>query len=199
MALNMARAWREVVHATLHDYADIDAWVPEQDVTVRLIRAIVAGCTAVPSLNAGFDAASFSLRQNSQVDLGLAIDSPEGLFVPVLRDVGRADPKQWRQKIDAAKTGVKQRSFSPDQLRGATITLSNFGTIAGRHASLIVMPPQVAILGVGRITDQPVRSGNTHSLHRMIPLSLTFDHRAVTGGEAARFVRAVIDDLESPA
>jgi pyruvate dehydrogenase E2 component (dihydrolipoamide acetyltransferase) len=199
MALNMARAWREVVHATLHDYADIDAWVSEQDVTVRLIRAIVAGCTAVPSLNAGFDAASFSLRQNSQVDLGLAIDSPEGLFVPVLRDVGRADPKQWRQQIDAAKTGVKQRSLSPDELRGATITLSNFGTIAGQHASLIIMPPQVAILGVGRITDQPVRSGNAQSLHRTLPLSLTFDHRAITGGEAARFVRAVMDDLESPA
>jgi pyruvate dehydrogenase E2 component (dihydrolipoamide acetyltransferase) len=199
MALNMARAWRQVVHATLHDYADIDAWVPEQDVTVRLIRAIVAGCTAVPSLNAGFDAASFSLRRNSQVDLGLAIDSPEGLFVPVLRDVGRADPKQWRQQIDAAKTGVKQRSLSPDELRGATITLSNFGTIAGQHASLIIMPPQVAILGVGRITDQPVRSGNAQSLHRTLPLSLTFDHRAITGGEAARFVRAVMDDLESPA
>jgi pyruvate dehydrogenase E2 component (dihydrolipoamide acetyltransferase) len=199
MALNMVRAWREVVHATLHDCADIDAWAPREDVSVRLIRAIIAGCTAVPSLNAGFDAASFSLRQNSQIDLGLAIDSPEGLFVPVLRDVGRADPKQWRQHIDAAKTGVKQRSLSPDELLGATITLSNFGMIAGQHASLIIMPPQVAILGVGRITDQLVRSGNTQSLHRMLPLSLTFDHRAVTGGEAARFLRAVIGDLESPA
>jgi pyruvate dehydrogenase E2 component (dihydrolipoamide acetyltransferase) len=164
-----------------------------------LIRAIVAGCTTVPSLNAGFDAASFSLRRNPQINLGLAVDSPEGLFVPVLRDVGQTEPKRWRQQIDAAKTGVKQRSLSPDELRGATITLSNFGTIAGQHASLIVMPPQVAIFGVGRITDQPVRSGNAQSLHRMLPLSLTFDHRAVTGGEAARFLRAVIGDLESPA
>jgi 2-oxoisovalerate dehydrogenase E2 component (dihydrolipoyl transacylase) len=77
--------------------------------------------------------------------------------------------------------------------------LSNFGLIAGRHASLIVMPPQVAILGVGRITMQPVQAGETVALHRAMPLSLTFDHRAVTGGMAARFLRAVIADLESAA
>ena len=82
------------------------------------------------------------------------------------------------------------------ELRGPTITLSNFGTIAGRHAALVVVPPQVAILGAGRIVERPVRSGQGLALHRMLPLSLTFDHRAVTGGDAARFLRAVMADLE---
>jgi pyruvate dehydrogenase E2 component (dihydrolipoamide acetyltransferase) len=198
MATNMAHAWQQVVHATLHDRADIEAWSPHEDVTVRLIRAIVAGCGAVSVLNASFDATTLSLRQNSQIDVGLAIDSPDGLFVPVLRDVGRTDPSRWREQIDATKAGIANRSLPPEELRGATITLSNFGTIAGEHAALIVVPPQLAILGAGRISDQSVRASGGTSMHRMLPLSLTFDHRAVTGGEAARFLRAVIGDLETP-
>jgi 2-oxoisovalerate dehydrogenase E2 component (dihydrolipoyl transacylase) len=197
MAANMARAWREVVHATVQDEADIEAWSPDEDVTGRLVRALIAGCKAEPALNASFDAGSLSLRENPTIDLGLAIDSPDGLFVPVLRDVARATPQEWRRQIDAIKRGVKERSLAPTDLRGATITLSNFGSIAGRHASLIVMPPQVAILGVGRTVAHAVQSGNGIALHRMLPVSLTFDHRAVTGGMAARFLRAVITDLET--
>ena len=77
------------------------------------------------------------------------------------------------------------------------MTLSNFGMIAGQHAALIIMPPQVAILGAGRISDRQVRTDDQMVPHRKLPLSLTFDHRAVTGGEAARFLRAVMTDLES--
>jgi 2-oxoisovalerate dehydrogenase E2 component (dihydrolipoyl transacylase) len=196
MAMNMARAWRDVVHATLHDQADIDSWGPQEDITVRLIRAIVAACTTGPSLNASFDGDSLSLQPNTKIDLGLAIDSPDGLFVPVLRDVGRTTAQQWRSQVDAAKRGVSERSLGPSELRGATITLSNFGTIAGQHATLIIVPPQVAILGAGRITSQAVRSGDGLTWHRTLPLSLTFDHRAITGGEAARFLRTVISNLE---
>jgi 2-oxoisovalerate dehydrogenase E2 component (dihydrolipoyl transacylase) len=199
MALNMARAWREVAHATLHDQADVGTWSGQPDVTARLIRAIVAGCTADPSLNASFDAALASLRINATIDLGLAIDSPDGLFVPVLRDVGRSRPEDWRRQIEAVKKGVRNRSLAPADLSGATITLSNFGTIAGQHAALIVMPPQVAILGAGRISGWPKQTPHNPGLLCALPLSLTFDHRAVTGGEAARFLRAVIADLERPA
>jgi pyruvate dehydrogenase E2 component (dihydrolipoamide acetyltransferase) len=83
-------------------------------------------------------------------------------------------------------------------LRNPTITLSNFGTIAGQHAVLVIVPPQVAILGAGRIIERAVCSETGLRLHRMLPLSLTFDHRAVTGGDAARFLRAVMTDLETP-
>jgi pyruvate dehydrogenase E2 component (dihydrolipoamide acetyltransferase) len=196
MALNMARAWREVAHATLQDVADIDAWQPSEDVTCRLVRAVIAGCAAEPALNASFDGDSLVLRRNPTIDLGIAIDSADGLFVPVLRAIERGTPQEWRQQIDMLKQGVQDRSLTPDELRGATISLSNFGTIAGLQASLIVMPPQVAIVGVGRIFQQSTKVEQGTEMHRVIPLSLTFDHRAVTGGVAARFLRAAIRDLE---
>lgn len=199
MAANMARAWREVVHATVQDEADIEVWSADEDVTSRLVRALIAGCKTEPALNASFDAQSLSLRENPAIDLGLAIDGPDGLFVPVLRDVARTMPQDWRRQIDAFKRGVAERSLAPADLRGATISLSNFGPIAGRHASLIVMPPQVAILGVGRTFTHAVQTADRIALHRMLPLSLTFDHRAVTGGMAARFMRAVLADLETVA
>ncbi len=199
MAANMSRAGREVVPATVQDEADIEPWFTgRENVTLRLIRAIIAGCTAEPSLNASFDPAASSLHHNRSIDLGLAIDSPDGLFVPVLRDVARSSPQDWRRQIDAAKHGVEERSLKPSELRSATFTLSNFGTIGGRHAALVVMPPQVAILGVGRARDTAVRADHGVAMHRLLPLSLTFDHRAVTGGEAARFLHAVIVDLERP-
>jgi pyruvate dehydrogenase E2 component (dihydrolipoamide acetyltransferase) len=198
MAFNMARAWREVVHATLHDEVDIDGWFERKDITVRLIRAMIAGCAMEPALNASFDAGSSTLKMNANIDLGLAIESPDGLFVPVLRDVARSSAADWRREIKAMKKGVSERSLAPDRLRGATITLSNFGTLAGRHAALIIMPPQVAILGAGRIADRPARSERGVVMHRSLPLSLTFDHRAVTGGQAAHFLRAVVDDLIRP-
>lgn len=199
MAINMARAWREVVHATLYDQADIGAWPSRKDITLRLIRALAAGYAAEPSLNASLDAPSLSLRPNASIDLGIAMDSPDGLFVPVLRDIAHVAPDNLRRQLDDAKKKVAERSLTPSELRGATITLSNFGTIAGRHAALIIMPPQVAILGAGRVTDQPDRAEVGALPQRTMPLSLTFDHRAVTGGEAARFMRALILNLELPA
>jgi 2-oxoisovalerate dehydrogenase E2 component (dihydrolipoyl transacylase) len=199
MAANMTRAWREVVHATVQDNADVEAWAETEDVTNRLVRALIAGCASEPSLNASFDGASMSLRQNPKINLGIAIDGPDGLFVPVLRDVARGTPQDWRHQIQTFKSKVNGRSLAPAEMQGASISLSNFGSIAGRHASLIVMPPQVAILGVGRLMMQPVKTTNGVALHRTLPLSLTFDHRAVTGGMAVRFLAAVIADLEAAA
>jgi pyruvate dehydrogenase E2 component (dihydrolipoamide acetyltransferase) len=196
MAVNMARAWREVVHATLYDEADIATWSKQEDVTIRLIRAITAGCKVEPTMNASFNAATLSLSANAHIDLGLAIDSPDGLFVPVLRDVAGSLPADWRRQIESFKAGVRDRSLMPADFRNPTITLSNFGTLAGTHAALVIMPPQVAILGVGRIFERAARDQGGVALHSALPLSLTFDHRAITGGEAARFLRAVIVDLQ---
>jgi pyruvate dehydrogenase E2 component (dihydrolipoamide acetyltransferase) len=197
MAANMARAWREVAHATVQDAADIEAWWSTEHVTIRLVRAVVAGCKAEPALNASFDGATLTLRENATIDLGIAVDSPDGLFVPVLRDVAGATPQDWRTRIDTLKRGVQERSLAPADLRGATITLSNFGSIAGSHASLIVMPPQVAIVGVGRARMRAVQTNAGIAMHRLLPISLSFDHRAITGAMAARFMHAVIADLET--
>jgi 2-oxoisovalerate dehydrogenase E2 component (dihydrolipoyl transacylase) len=198
MAVNMARSHAEIVPATVSDEADIAAWEPRSDITIRLIRAIAAGCTASPGLNAWYDGRSMERRLLKQIDLGLAVDTEDGLFVPVLRNIAERDAADLRRGIEAMKKDVRARTVPVAELRGQTITLSNFGMFAGRFAALVIVPPQVAILGAGRITKRPVVADGKLAAHRILPLSLTFDHRAVTGREAARFLKAAIKDLEKP-
>jgi 2-oxoisovalerate dehydrogenase E2 component (dihydrolipoyl transacylase) len=198
MARSMADARDAVAPATLTDEADVEDWAAGTDVTVRLIHAMAAACVAEPALNAWFDGQRMARRLHTVVDLGIAMDTPDGLFVPVLRDVGRRAMAELRQDLDALRTQVKTRGITPEALRGQTITLSNFGMLGGRHASLVMIPPQVAIVGAGRIAPQVVALEGQPAVRRMLPLSLTFDHRAVTGGEAARFMAALIDDLRTP-
>jgi pyruvate dehydrogenase E2 component (dihydrolipoamide acetyltransferase) len=197
MAINMARSRAEVAPATVNDEADVDAWPKGTDPMLRLIRAVVAGCAAEPVLNAWYDPEHLALRQQETINLGVAIDTPAGLFVPVLNDVGRLSAAELRRALDALKAAVNERRVAPQEMRGQTITLSNFGTMGGRFAALTVMPPQVAILGAGRIAPRAtVAADGKLAARRLLPLSLTFDHRAVTGGEATRFLVAVIADLE---
>lgn len=198
MAQSMSNAAAEVVPVTVCDDADINAWATNEDVTVRLIRALVAGCREQPSLNAWYDSHSMGRRLIDKVDVGIALDTADGLFVPVLRDVGNADAKDLRRRIDVMKEDVRSRRIPPEELRGNTITLSNFGLFGGRYADPLVLPPTVAILGAGRLRDEVVAVDGKPAVHRIIPLSLTFDHRAVTGGEATRFLVTVMDDLNKP-
>lgn len=198
MALNMASAHAEVVPVTLVDEVDVDAWPERPDTTLRLIRALVAGCRAEPSLNAWYDGHAVGRRLLKAVHVGIAVDTPEGLFVAKLDNADSRPPADLRAGLDRLKEDVKARSIPAHELRGYTITLSNFGTIAGRHATPIVVPPTVAILGAGRIRPAVVAVEDRPVVHRVLPLSLTFDHRAVTGGEAGRFLAAVMADLEQP-
>jgi 2-oxoisovalerate dehydrogenase E2 component (dihydrolipoyl transacylase) len=198
MAVNMTRSHDEIVPATVCDEADVEAWLPGGDTTIRLVRAVVAGCRAVPDLNAWYDGRTMERRLIKQIDLGLAVDTGDGLFVPVLRNVGGRDAADLRRGIEAMKRDLRARSVPVAELRGQTITLSNFGMFGGRFAALVIVPPQVAILGAGRIVPRAVVDDGKLVAHRLLPLSLTFDHRAVTGGEAARFLRAAIEELERP-
>ena len=113
----------------------------------------------------------------------------------MLRDVANRDAEDLRRGLDRMRADVVARKIPPEELRGYTITLSNFGMIGAKYAAPIVMPPTVAILGAGRIRDQVVAAEGQPAVHRVLPLSLTFDHRVVTGGEATRFLNAVIADL----
>jgi pyruvate dehydrogenase E2 component (dihydrolipoamide acetyltransferase) len=196
MAGSMTRSHAEVVPATLTDMADVDLWPAGTDVTVRLLRAIVVACRAEPALNAWYDGKAVARRLHQKVDLAIAMDTGDGLFAPVLRNVEARDAADLRRGLQAMKRDVLARTVPLEELRGATITLSNFGTLGGRHAALVVVPPQVAILGAGRIAPQVVAADGQVAVRRMLPLSLTFDHRAVTGGEAARFLAAMIADLQ---
>lgn len=197
MAQNMARAQSEVAAATVIDDADIHAWPPQTDVTIRLIRALVAGCRAEPGLNVWYEGQTGRRHVVEKIDVGIAVDLPDGLFVPVLRDVAHRDAANLRAGLDRMREDIRACRIPPEELRGNTITLSNFGMIAGKYAAPIVVPPTVAILGAGRIHDSVVAVGGVAAVHRILPLSLTFDHRVVTGGEAARFLAAVIADLQT--
>jgi pyruvate dehydrogenase E2 component (dihydrolipoamide acetyltransferase) len=195
MARSMAQAHAEVVPVTLFDVVDIQHWKANEDVTVRLIQAILAACEAEPSLNAWYDAHAIGRRLLKKVHLGIATDTSDGLFVPVIADVGQYAAGQLREELNRLKQAVKERSIAPDKLRGNTFTLSNFGTIAGRHANPVVVPPTVAILGAGHSYDAVVPVNGEAAVHKLLPLSLTFDHRAVTGGEAGRFLGVVMASL----
>ncbi|MGK9167696.1 2-oxo acid dehydrogenase subunit E2 [Inquilinus limosus] len=196
MAQRMAAAHAEVVPAGVTDEADIDDWAPGEDITIRLLRAIAAACKAEPSLNAWYDAAAGERRLLSRIDIGIAVDTGDGLIVPVLRDVSGRTAGDLRAGLDRLRADAAARSIPLEELRGATITLSNFGMIGGRFASLVVVPPQVAIIGAGRVDRRVMVHGGQPAVRRVLPLSLTFDHRVVTGGEAARFLVALKSDLE---
>ena len=150
------------------------------------------------ALNAWFDTSHSARKCFEEVHLGLAMDSSEGLFVPVIHNAAQQSEEQLRQTINEYKKAVNERSVPPENLKDATLTLSNFGKFAGRFASPIIVPPMVAILAVGRLYQAAVSSNGKLESHRLLPLSLSFDHRAVTGGEATRFLGAVIESLRKP-
>ncbi|MDP1604533.1 MAG: dihydrolipoamide acetyltransferase family protein [Legionella sp.] len=196
--LNSMVQSHQVVPVSIFDEADIHCWTEGNDITVRLIQAITDACRKEPALNVWFDASHGARKCFDEVHLGLAMDTDDGLFVPVIHDAGKHSVKELRQIIDEYKKAVRARAVPAENLKGATITLSNFGKFAGRFASPIIVPPMVAILAVGRLYEAPVAHKGTIEAHRLIPLSLSFDHRAVTGGEATRFLGAVIESLQKP-
>ena len=196
MAQRMAAAHAEVARTTVTDEADIDDWRKGEDTTIRLVRAIAAACAAEPSLNVWYNADAGERRVIKRIDLGIAVDTEGGLIVPVLRNVGERDARDLRAGLDRMRADAAARSIPPEELRGATITLSNFGMIGGRFANLVVVPPQAAIVGAGRIDQRIMVHNGQPAVRRVLPLSLTFDHRVVTGGEAARFLVVLKSDLE---
>ena len=198
MARVMAAAHAQVVPTTLVDDADLHAWIGKQDITARLIRSIVVACKAVPSLNAWFDGDNLLRTLHPHVDIGIAVDTDDGLFVPALRNADMLDGASIRTAIKRLRTQVEDRSIPASELSGYTISLSNFGMFAGRYATPVVVPPTVAIVGAGKLCHDVVAVIGGIEVHRRMPISLTFDHRAATGGEAARFLKELLDDLALP-
>jgi len=196
MAQSMSLSRDSVTPCTVFDDADLHRWRRGSDYTARVLRAIAAGVRTEPGLNAWYDAASQSRMLFEHVDVGLAVDTPDGLLVPVMRQVERLDAAQVRAELDRLKRAARERTVKSEELRNFTFMLSNFGTMAGRYATPVVVPPAVAILGTGRVRQDVLAVENRVEMHWRMPLSLTFDHRVVTGGEAVRFLGAVITDLE---
>ncbi|MFT4057953.1 MAG: dihydrolipoamide acetyltransferase family protein [Legionella sp.] len=197
MLNSMVQSHAEIVPVSIFDEADINNWKPGTDITVRLIRAIIDASQKEPALNAWFDTKHGARQCFKEIHLGLAMDNNEGLFVPVIHNAAKHSDIELRTMINDLKTSVENRDISADKLKGATITLSNFGKFAGRFASPIIVPPMVAILAVGRLYQGVIATKDgAIETHNILPLSLSFDHRAVTGGEATRFLGAVMTSLQ---
>lgn len=189
MSKTMSSSHESVVPVTIMDEAILSK-EKKKDITLSLIKAIIEAVKVEPALNAWFDGHELARKIHSNIHLGLAVDTEAGLFVPVLHGVEGLENSAIRRRINEIKDQVQKRAISVEALQGATFILSNFGNFSGRFATPIVVPPMVAILGAGRLRELT-------SEQYQLPLSLTFDHRAVTGGEAARFLKAILDSLIS--
>src|SRR5689334_17825971 len=195
MHQTMSLSRDNVMNTTVFDDADLHDWSKGQDITVRVMRAIGVAAAAEPALNAWYDGENQTRRIMSRVDVAMAVDSSEGLLVPVVRDVQRATA-EVRADVNRLKQAARDRTVAPEDLRDFTFMLSNFGMIAGRYGTPVVVPPAVAILGCGRLSHDVVAVMGGIEAHLRMPLSLTFDHRCVTGGEAVRFLAALMRDLQ---
>lgn len=196
MAQAMVKYHAEIVPVTIVEDAILFNFTSKADISVCIMQALVAACKQEPALNAWYDSKAMGRRLIKQLDLGIAIDSDDGLFVPIIRDVGDKDAKTLRLELDQLKHQVQERSLKPEAMRGCSFVLSNFGKFAGRYANPIIVPPSVAILGVGKLRDTIAPLDGKAVVAKELPLSLTFDHRACTGGEASRFLGVVVDSLQ---
>lgn len=198
MVKSMSQSHRDVVPVSLMDDVDLHSWTAKkQDITLRLIRAIETACKELPIMNAYFDSEAMGYQLNRSINIGIAVDTPHGLYVPVLKDIASRNNTELRQQINLFKEQAQSRSFQPDDLQGTTIMLSNFGTVAGRYANPILLPPMVTIIGVGRIRNEVVPENGNPAIHRILPLSVTSDHRLINGGEIARFLKVLIVSLKT--
>lgn len=198
MNQSMSASRDQISQCTLFDDADIHYWQAGQDITARIMRSVIAGCYAAPELNAWFNSQDNTRTLHSHIDVAMAVDTPDGLIVPVLRQIQSKNQQQLRADLNNIKVATRNRSVSPSDMANPTITLSNFGMMAGRYATPVIVPPMVTIIGTGGLRHDVVAVMGGIEAHRRIPLSLTFDHRCITGGEACQFLAAMIKDLEKP-
>ena len=196
MAQTMSLARDNVAACTVFDDADLHRWPRATDYTMRVLRAIVSAVRAEPGLNAWYDAAAQTRTVFQHVDVGVAVDTPDGLLMPVIRHVEKLDAPQVRAELERLKRAARERTLKTDELRDFTFMLSNFGTMVGRYATPVIVPPAIAILGTGRARQDVLAVQGRVEIRARMPLSLTFDHRVVTGGEAVRFLGALMADLE---
>ena len=198
MARSMSQSHAEVVPTSLMDDADIDQWAATEDMTVRLLRGLWVASQQEPGLNAWFDGVTEQRLIHRDMHVGVAVDTPDGLMVAALRHVNQKTAQQLRGDVDRLRDQSINRSIPPEEMKDYTIMLSNFGKFAGRYATPVIAPPCVAIIAAGAVRHQVVPVIGGIETHRIMPISLTFDHRAVTGGEAARFLSALLNDLSAP-
>jgi pyruvate dehydrogenase E2 component (dihydrolipoamide acetyltransferase) len=201
---NLARNWVYIPHVTHNDEADITELEAfrkqinsEQDVkvtmTALLIKAVVAPLRQFPNFNSSLDGDHLIVKR--YYNIGFAADTPQGLMVPVIKDVDRKGLLQIAAELRELSTKAREGRISADELRGSTFSISSLGGIGGTSFTPIVNAPDVAILGVTRAQMKPVWNGEEFVPRLMLPLSLSYDHRVIDGAEAARFVAHLAAEL----
>jgi pyruvate dehydrogenase E2 component (dihydrolipoamide acetyltransferase) len=204
------RSWLNVPHVTHDDEADItdlDAYRRELDTAAKaegyrvtllafLMKASVSALREFPKFNSSLTPEKDALIYKGYFHLGVAVDTPEGLVVPVIRDVDRKGVTELSRELGATSARAREGKLGPADLQGACFTISSLGGIGGTAFTPIVNAPEVAILGVVRSRMAPVWDGSAFVPRLMLPLSLSYDHRVIDGALAARFVRYLCGVLE---
>jgi pyruvate/2-oxoglutarate dehydrogenase complex dihydrolipoamide acyltransferase (E2) component len=164
-----------------------------------LIKAVAMSLKSHPVINASVDLEAGQIIYKDYINIGIAVDTERGLVVPVLRNVDRMSIPEIARQLGEMAENVRDNNFSVEELRGGTFTISNLGAIGGTYSTPIINTPETAILLAGRSRKLPVVTPEDEIVVRlMMPLSLSYDHRLIDGGAAARFLNDVIAYLEAP-
>jgi pyruvate dehydrogenase E2 component (dihydrolipoamide acetyltransferase) len=213
IARNVSRSQQATVTVTATDEADItelqnlkertQSKAQSQEVHLTLlpfiIRAVVAALKDHPYLNATLDDEAEDIILKKYYNIGIATDTPEGLMVPVLKNAGDKNILELAQEIQTLAAKARDRSIDLADMQGGSFTVTNYGAIRGIFGTPVINYPEVAILGIGRRQKLPrVWAGNIE-IRQILPISLSFDHRVIDGGQAARFLQQFIAYLEDPA
>ncbi len=200
---HMTRCWLNIPHVTQYDEADITdlelfrkALKPEAEklgirVTMLsfLMKAVVAGLKAYPRFNSSLSADGQSLIMKHYYNIGIAVDTPNGLVVPVIKDVDKKSIYELSEDLMAMSKKARDGKLTPADMSGGSMTISSLGGIGGTAFTPIVNAPEVAILGVSRSKMQPVWNGKDFEPRNILPLSLSYDHRVIDGADGARFTQ----------
>jgi pyruvate dehydrogenase E2 component (dihydrolipoamide acetyltransferase) len=206
----MAESWNTIPHVTQFDEADITdllalrkKYLPAYKkqgagltVTVFALKAIVNCLKKHPTFNASYDDAAGELVVKNYYHIGVAVDTENGLIVPVLRDVDKKSIKELSLELAEVAQKAKDRKLSLDQLQGGTFTLSNLGGLGVSHFTPIINSPEVAILGIAQGREKPVIRNKKTEARIIMPIGMSYDHRIIDGADGARFVRSFIDEME---
>jgi pyruvate dehydrogenase E2 component (dihydrolipoamide acetyltransferase) len=207
---HLHRNWIGIPHVTQHDEADItdmeafrlanaeDALAQGFKLTplVFLIKAMVASLKRFPRFNASLDPDGETLVLKKYFNIGIAVDTPDGLVVPVIRDCERKGIMELGAELAEVSGRAREGKLKPQDIQGGCISISSLGGIGGTAFTPIINAPEVAILGVSRSRHQPVWDGSEFRPRLMLPLSLSYDHRVIDGAAAARFTRFLASRLE---
>jgi pyruvate dehydrogenase E2 component (dihydrolipoamide acetyltransferase) len=212
IAANMVRSVSTIPHLTNFDDADVTELEHLRKASTQeyaktnikltalafVVKAVSLSLRDHPAVNASVDMEKGEIVYKDYVNVGLAVDTPRGLVVPVLRDCDQMSIPQMAQAIAETAEKAKNAQYGVEDLRGGTFTISNLGAIGGTYSTPIINWPEVAILLVGRSRKMPMVHDDRVEPRLMMPLSLSYDHRIIDGALAARFLKEVIGYLESP-